>query len=115
MPCPHLCLLTLLVCVAFKENAFSSNRIDLHSILEPKGLEGSEIEYTPLKWKDEFLDRDIINIPYQLYLTIWKRVLMVAGLSEEDSLRPYAMRVGAGGRLDGKPAQHLSVLCSNVL
>ena len=58
------------------------------------------VDYLPLKWKKEKLDKPIFNITYQKFNAIWHRLNLVAGLREDP--RIYSLRVGAAGRLDGK-------------
>lgn len=57
------------------------------------------IKSITLHWKEELLDKEIFPIPYREFWEIWTRVLLVAGFPE--SMRPYAVRVGAGSRMNG--------------
>lgn len=60
------------------------------------------IETVPLKWKQDMRDKAIVPITYTTYWTIWNRTLYVAGIRNEDKLRPYSLRVTAGKNLDGE-------------
>jgi hypothetical protein len=46
------------------------------------------------------LDRPIFNLSNGTFYDLWRRTCLVSGLREDP--RFYTMRVGAGGRLDGK-------------
>ncbi|KAL7905985.1 hypothetical protein GGI35DRAFT_126509 [Trichoderma velutinum] len=101
VPCSHICLVSLLASRAFADRAFEVETISLDQVLHPGPLERN-VDYVPLKWKPEVLDKGtIIPIAYNTYHKLWTRTCFVAGLRDEDKMRPYAMRVGTGNRLDG--------------
>lgn len=94
--------MSFLVSRALADNAFEAEFVSTDQILHPKPL-GQEVDYVPLKWKPEKQEKDaIIPICYNTYNRLWNRTCFVAGLRDEDKMRPYAMRVGAGNRLDGE-------------
>jgi hypothetical protein len=100
---PHklLCLVTLFTVRAIADNAFKAGYRSCEEVLCPGPLEKG-VNYVRLDWSDEVLrtKKKIIPISYKQFLDIWNRVHFVAGSRERK--RPYALRVGAGGRLDGK-------------
>lgn len=67
-------------------------------LADGKPLQGNNVK---LAWRDSMLDESIIPICYNSYWRVWNRTMYVAGLRVEDGVRPYALRVGAGGKLDG--------------
>ena len=71
----------------------------MEEITQAKALDDG-IDYTPLSWSEDMLEKEIIDLKYHTFWKIWNRCMLVAGLL--DKPRPYSMRVGAGGRLDGK-------------
>ncbi|KAI6476121.1 hypothetical protein MCOR13_011851, partial [Pyricularia oryzae] len=94
---PLVCLSTLLLSQAIADDAFAAS----DSITSLEDLERPrEAKYVRLPWKKEMLDREIIQIDYATLLRLWKRLVDVAGC--RDPMRPYSMRIGAGGRLDSK-------------
>ncbi|KAI6317725.1 hypothetical protein MCOR34_003931 [Pyricularia oryzae] len=104
---PLVCLSTLLLSQAIADDAFAAS----DSITSLEDLERPrEAKYVRLPWKKEMLDREIIQIDYATLLRLWKRLVDVAGC--RDPMRPYSMRIGAGGRLDKafKPAQRNYIL-----
>lgn len=52
-----------------------------------------------LPWKEELLEQSIFPLSYNRLWALWTQTLRVAGYPE--GLRPYALRVGAGSRLNG--------------
>lgn len=100
---PHklLCLVTLFTIRAIADNAFKAGYRSCDQVLCPGPLEKG-INYVRLDWSDEVLKakKKIIPISYNQFLDIWNRVHFVAGSRERK--RPYALRVSAGGRLDGR-------------
>ncbi|KXH65143.1 hypothetical protein CSAL01_10464 [Colletotrichum salicis] len=98
VPCEKVCILRAVVSRALFDNAFDPEFDSFESLLGRPNLEG--VDYAKLHWKEDILDEPIIPIQYGCFGKIWQRVLFVIGCRE--GLRPYAMRVGAGGRLDGE-------------
>ncbi|KJZ77307.1 hypothetical protein HIM_03031 [Hirsutella minnesotensis 3608] len=97
---PHklVCLLTLFTARAIADNAFEAGFDRCDQVLYPPPLEDG-VDFVPLKWKASILDEQIVPIAYSSFREIWNRVHLVAG--SRDTKRPYSLRVGAGGRLDG--------------
>lgn len=100
VPVKSICLLSHIVAMAIYKGAFATRFTSCEEVLYPKGLLEGHIDYVPLKWKDDIVDQPVFPLDYKLYWRIWHRVLEVAGLRE--GLRPYSIRVGAGGRLNGE-------------
>ncbi|KAI3552370.1 hypothetical protein CSPX01_00119 [Colletotrichum filicis] len=96
VPCEKVCILRALVARALFDDAFDPAFDSFESLLARPNLE--DADYARLHWREEILDEPIIPIQYGCFWKIWQRVLFVMGCRE--GLRPYAMRVGAGGRLD---------------
>jgi hypothetical protein len=90
-----VCLATFLVSRALVDGAFATPFTSVAEILERPKLE--DVDYVPLKWKNEFHGRMIFPMKYSQYNKIWNLVILAAGFRE--GMRPYSMRVGAGARL----------------
>lgn len=102
VPCSQICLVSFLVSRARADNAFEAEFVSPDRILHPEPLEHG-VDFIPLRWKPEKQEKDaIIPISYNTYNRLWSRTCFVAGLRDGDKMRPYAMRVGAGNRLDGE-------------
>jgi Protein of unknown function (DUF3435) len=56
------------------------------------------VDYIPLPWKQEKLDDFVFQLSYRKFNDIWRRVCIAAGFRQVPRL--YALRVGAGARLD---------------
>ncbi|KAK8142879.1 hypothetical protein G3M48_008066 [Beauveria asiatica] len=80
----------------------------LHSIDQLLSEKPLDHDYVPLHWKSSVLDAKIVPCSYRSFWKLWNRTLYVAGLRNDDNIRPYALRVGAGGRLDGSLTRALS-------
>ncbi|PKK52457.1 hypothetical protein CI102_4191 [Trichoderma harzianum] len=102
---PHklLCLVTLFTMRAIVDNAFEAGYHSCDQVLRPGPLEEG-VDFVRLNWRDEVIQKKnkIVPISYNQFLDIWNRVHFVAGSRE--TKRPYTLRVGAGGRLDGSLA-----------
>ena len=81
---------------AIRDDAFDAGFTDAEDFLKRPVL--GEVDYIELKWKDEVLDRTVFGLSYRQFNDIWHRVCLAAGLRVEPRL--YALRVGAGARLD---------------
>ncbi|KAM7210532.1 Protein of unknown function (DUF3435) domain containing protein [Rhypophila decipiens] len=97
VPCQAICLLTLILARALHDNAFETPFASFAEILQRPNLE--DVDYISLKWKPEFEKKKIFPLTYHRYWELWTRTWFVAG--SRNNVRPYSMRVGAGGRLDG--------------
>ncbi|PTB43847.1 hypothetical protein M441DRAFT_43980 [Trichoderma asperellum CBS 433.97] len=100
MACRQICLLSHLAATAIADNAFEANFTSPAQILSGQPLEPG-ISYVPLKWRSDILDEYIVPITYSTYNNKWHRTLLVSGLRDAQRVVPYAMRVGAGIRLNG--------------
>ncbi|KAM3472693.1 hypothetical protein MY5147_005158 [Beauveria neobassiana] len=105
VPCRQVCLLTALATRAIRDNAFKGGYTSIDQLLPEKPLDH---DYVPLHWKSSVLDAKIVPCSYRSFWKVWNRTLYVAGLRNDDNIRPYALRVGAGGRLDGSLTRALS-------
>lgn len=94
------------------KGAFENNYTTADQVLQRKMPVDTQVEYIPAAWKESMLDEKIIPISYHQFWEIWNRCALVAGLRDEDKLRPYSLRVGTGGRLDGKSCLFSSLLFS---
>ncbi|KAF0330480.1 hypothetical protein GQ607_002359 [Colletotrichum asianum] len=108
VPWPLLCVVSLMVMEALQMNAFEAPFTSLDEILQRPNLEG--VDFVPLRWKRELLERPMIDIPYEFFWKTWYRILLVAGV--RDPPRPYSMRVGAAGRMHESLEPHL---CDYIL
>lgn len=74
--------------------------LNFDTILQQPNME--DVDYVELKWKPSILEeeKDIFSLSYNRFWEMWNLVLMVAGMRE--AIRPYSMRVGAGGRFHGE-------------
>ncbi|KAB5513527.1 hypothetical protein GE09DRAFT_1013927 [Coniochaeta sp. 2T2.1] len=106
IPCQTFCLVTLIVIRAMLDNAFvdfdipnNGEPLNFDTILQQPNME--DVDYVELKWKPSILEeeKDIFSLSYNRFWEMWNLVLMVAGMRE--AIRPYSMRVGAGGRFHG--------------
>ena len=86
---------------AIRDNAFEAGFTSCDEVLHPETLEEG-VNFVELRWKEEFMsdDKYIMPMNYHKFLNLWNEVRMVLG--SRSSLRPYSVRVGAVGRLDGK-------------
>lgn len=92
------CPVSLVVARALAADAFEPSFATLDELLNrPLFNEHTACIYLP--WKNELLGDEIFPISYNRFWNVWRRTVMVAGFP--DGLRPYAIRVGAGSRLDG--------------
>jgi hypothetical protein len=105
MVCRQICLLSHLAAKAIADNAFEANFTSPAEIVAGRPLEPG-INYVPLKWKPDMLKKFIVPITYTTYNKHWHRTLLVSGLRDAQRVVPYAMRVGAGIRLNGEFKDH---------
>ncbi|KAM5350430.1 hypothetical protein ACJ41O_006935 [Fusarium nematophilum] len=85
--------------MAIYNDAFVARFTSYTQVLYPKNPLEAHIDYVALRWDKSMMQKPIFPLEYNVYRRLWHRDLEVAGLRED--LRPYSMRVGAGGRLDG--------------
>lgn len=98
VPCEMLCLVQQIVSQAISDDAFDTPFSSLDEILNRPNLEHTDV--LDLHWKTDKLNDNIFPVTYDKYWKVWNRLWYVAG--SRDSVRPYALRVGAGGKLDGE-------------
>src|SRR5207244_4303823 len=95
---PILCLTVLFAARAIADGAFEDEISTFHDLLHRPNLEN--VDYVPLKWKEDVLDRPIFPLSQNSLNDLWHRTLLVAGV--RTAARLYSLKVGAGARLDGK-------------
>jgi hypothetical protein len=98
IPYSPICLASIIAARAIKDDAFKVAFESVEALLSRPTLES--VDFLPLDWKEEMLDRPIFNISDSTFSDLWHRTCLVSGLRVNP--RFYTMRVGAGGRLDGK-------------
>ncbi|KAF1729487.1 hypothetical protein CRV24_010496 [Beauveria bassiana] len=86
----QVCLLTALATRALRDNAFKGGYTSIDQLLPEKPLDH---DYVPLHWKSSVLDAKIVPCSYRSFWKVWNRTLYVAGLRNDDNIRPYALRV----------------------
>jgi hypothetical protein len=94
-----LCLVTQIVSQAIFDEAFDPPFQSLDEILNRPNLEHTDV--LDLHWKADKLKDNIFPVTYAQYWENWNRLWLVSG--NRDPPRPYSLRVGAGGKLDGEP------------
>jgi hypothetical protein len=99
VPFRPLCLLSLFLCQTIQDNAFEAGFTSPEQLRNPVLAVSPYVDYVPLTWKETVLDKPIIPISYDTFLRVWKLTLHASGFRE--ILRPYSLRVGASGKLDG--------------
>ncbi|KAG6353756.1 hypothetical protein INS49_005232 [Diaporthe citri] len=100
VPYKLVCVLSLIVARALAADAFEVHFDSFEQFLTRPRLEGN-VNYFPVKWKDEFLEKPIFPVSYMQFWRLWKDAVHVAGI--RDPPRPYAVRVGAGARINSNP------------
>jgi hypothetical protein len=98
IPFPPICLGSLLISRALYRDAFDPSFESVETLVDRPNLQHTNS--LPLKWKDDMLDQYIIELPRKRFYELWERTVLASGMRVEP--RFYSMRVGAGGRLDGK-------------
>lgn len=92
------CPASLVIARSLATDAFRTSFATLDELVN-RPLFDERTTCIPLPWKKELLDDEIFPISYNRYFAVWKRTTSIAGYPED--LRPYAVRIGAGSRLDG--------------
>lgn len=101
MPCKSLCILSLLLCKAFSDNAFFGGFRTLEELLPSEyQFSSRDVDYNPIPWRKDILDKKIVPLTYHRFLDLWNRCLFVMGMRV--NVRMYSLRVGTAGKLDGK-------------
>jgi hypothetical protein len=96
-----ICPLRLLILQALADQAFEEGYTSLDQILQKTWDSDPGVAFVPLAWKKSVIGQGIFKLVYSKYWEIWRRTCLVAGLSDQDEIRPYSLRVGAGDRLSG--------------
>lgn len=103
-PDPLFDLTGLIVCLGIAQDAFETpytSPEDLHT----RPLR-EKARYVPLKWKQDMPEKRIVDLCYTTLREKWRRTCLVSGAREVP--RFYCLRVGAGGRTEGRqPAKWL--------
>jgi hypothetical protein len=99
VPYITVCLASIVAARAIHDDAFDPSFESVEALLSRPALES--VDFLPLKWKSSMLKRPIFQISSGTLSVLWHRTCLVSGLRVDP--RFYALRVGAGARLDGKP------------
>lgn len=97
MPSPLLCLGSLVITRALQMGALDTPHKTAHDLIHRPHLGGTD--RLDISWKEDFLDKPIFPLTYAQFYDLWNRCLLVIGCRKP--IRPYALRVGAGARMDG--------------
>lgn len=111
VPCPLVCLASLLVARVLHDKAFIVEFESLQAILDQ--LKMGDVDYIPLDWKEGFDKKPIIPIAYFKFKELWDQTLLAPGFRQSE--QPYSMRVGAGARLNGMFLLNSSRLCYIII
>ncbi|KAM7189007.1 Protein of unknown function (DUF3435) domain containing protein [Rhypophila sp. PSN 637] len=96
VPFPVLCLVSLVITRALDMGALDTPYQSVHDLLYRLNL--GRTDRLDIPWKEEFLDKPLFPLRYSQFLELWTRCLLVVGCRKP--IRPYALRVGAGARID---------------
>jgi hypothetical protein len=77
--------------------AFDTPHKTAHDLIHCPNL--GETNRLDIPWKQEFLKQILFPLDYQQFRDLWARCCLVIGCRRP--IRPYALRVGAGARMDG--------------
>ncbi|KAK4210257.1 hypothetical protein QBC37DRAFT_322526 [Rhypophila decipiens] len=97
VPFHVLCLTSLVVSRALEMGALDTPYKSAHDLLHCPNL--GRTDRLDIPWKEEFLDKPLFPLSYPQFYELWMRCLLVVGCRKP--IRPYALRVGAGARMDG--------------
>lgn len=103
VPYRLFCPASLAIAQGLSEDAFDPPFGSAEELLKRPLME-KNIKSISLHWKEGLLEKEIFPMSYHEFWEIWKRTLLVAGYPE--TIRPYAVRVGAGSRLNGMLAPY---------
>ncbi|KAI1322660.1 hypothetical protein F5Y16DRAFT_30440 [Xylariaceae sp. FL0255] len=98
VPGPYYDLLTLLAGRALLDDAFKAGYKSFDEMLDLPYMDPG-CYHIPLDFKEDILDKRIIPLTQEKLNEHWNRTLLVAGC--RDHIKPYSMRVGTAGRLNG--------------
>ncbi|KAK7222764.1 hypothetical protein V2G26_010767 [Clonostachys chloroleuca] len=101
IPDAYYYALTKIVLQALDDNAFEEDYKSIDQVINRAWEHDPRVHFIPTRWKASILKQRIYNMKYGNFLGIWKRIICVMGLDAGNQLKPYASRVGAGGRLLG--------------
>ncbi|KAH8743631.1 hypothetical protein F5883DRAFT_40375 [Diaporthe sp. PMI_573] len=96
MPTLLLDLTHLIAALALLEGAFEAGFSSVEDMLNRPTVDDKTS--TPLRWKQEFLDRRICDMKCDAFRIYFKRLCIVSGL--QNPPRPYFLRVGAGANFE---------------
>lgn len=97
LPYPLFCLTHIVAVIGIHFNAFEAGYQSVEDLLHKPNLEN--VDHVPLRWKQEFLKKEIFPMSYTAFWRTLRRVLLVAGFNM--LARIYAFRVGALATYDG--------------
>jgi hypothetical protein len=90
-------LASLVITRALEMDALAISFESAHELLRRPAL--GKTDRIDIPWKEEFLDKPLFPLTYPVFYELWMRCLLVIGCRK--TIRPYALRVGAGARMDG--------------
>ncbi|KAK4232798.1 hypothetical protein C8A03DRAFT_39568 [Achaetomium macrosporum] len=96
LPYPLLCLRSHVLARALQLDSLAISFELAHGLLNRPFF--GRTDRIDIPWKEEFLDKIIFPLTYQVFYELWLRCLVVIGC--RNPIRPYALRVGAGARMD---------------
>ncbi|KAJ9131259.1 hypothetical protein NKR19_g9595 [Coniochaeta hoffmannii] len=96
LPFPVLCLASLVIARALQMGAIETSLQSAHELFRRPVL--GSVDVIPIKWKADFEERDLFPLTYPQFRSLWAKCVMVMGCRKP--IRPYALRVGAGNRMD---------------
>ncbi len=99
VPDPRLCFFRSVMSRAIAADAFEADYKSIDEAMDiPRFEEGVQLIH--LRWKKDMRNKIIFPITYGQINALWHRIQIVAGF--RDPVRFYALRLGAGQRLEGK-------------
>ncbi|KAK4233013.1 hypothetical protein C8A03DRAFT_39310 [Achaetomium macrosporum] len=107
VPFPLVCLGSLVITRALEVGALATSFPSAHDFLHRLVLGKTDSIPNPLK--EEFLEKLCFQLSDARYYEIWHQCFLVIGCRKP--IRPYALRVGAGARLD----ESLSIALRNYV
>jgi hypothetical protein len=99
VPYLPLCAASLVIARALELGALAIDYNSAHALFHRPVL--GRTDRIDIPWKEAFLNETLFPLKYAEFLDAWQRCLFVLGCRKP--IRPYAMRVGAGARMDGMP------------
>jgi Protein of unknown function (DUF3435) len=96
-PCPYIDLVGFICARALQDRAFQVGYKTVSDLYNKPILD--TVDVVPLQWVEDVMDLPVYSLNYEIFRNIWNRVCCIIGLRVTPPCR--AVRLGAGGRLDG--------------